>query len=194
MSTVTPELDHERLEATARRRVNVGSGQHPLRYWRNLDADPDALADVFASVPPLPFDDASLDEIYAGHFLEHLTEEEAALFMRECMRCLVPGGRLGILVPDTREVMKRYLAGSIDAVEYDRVWYPVKDLNAVCRLFLYSTIQRSHHVWAYDLVSLGELGVKHGFKIYKEIDRFNDPRIPVGAWYQCGWDFIKPKV
>ena len=191
MSVVT-ESEHARLQALAPRRLNIGSGQHPLLYWTNIDEAPDALSDVHVRVPPIPRQDESLDEIYCGHLFEHLTPAEADTFLWECRRCLVLGGRLGIVVPDTREVMKRHLRGALDEVEYPRgTWHKVRDLDAVCALFFYSTIQESPHRWSYDLHTLARIIEAHGFDVVREIDRFADPRIAVGAWYQCGWDAVK---
>lgn len=186
--------EHQRLQSTARRRLNVGCGEHPLRYWTNLDEAPDAVADLYMRVPPLPCDDASLDEIYAGHFLEHLSPEDAGRFLDECHRCLVPGGRLGIVVPDTKLIFSRYLRGDIDEVEYPAgTWRCVSDLDEICALFLYSTVQDSPHLWMYDDVTLKRILERHGFTVTGKIDRFKDPRIPVGAWYQMGYQAEKPQ-
>src|SRR6185295_7273791 len=126
-------------------------------------------------------------------FLEHLEPIEARAFLAECRRCLVPGGRLGLVVPDTREILTRWLRGDRECVEYPGgVWHAVADLDAVCALFLYSTVQGSPHRWSYDLGTLARLLTSAGFVITGEIDRYRDPRIPVGAWYQCGLDCAKP--
>lgn len=181
-------------QAKAPHRVNVGAGRFPLLYWVNIDADPACPADIHATVPPLPFADASLDDIYAGHFLEHLTRPDAGLFLSECVRCLVPGGRLGILVPDTREIMRRYLDGSPDEIEYPAgVWSRACDLDDVCALFLYSTAQASQHRWSWDRSTLARAMRDAGLAIQGEINRFHDPRVATGAWYQVGIDAIKPK-
>ena len=183
-------------QAKASRRLNVGCGQFPLLYWQNLDADPRAIADIYQQVPPLPFDDDSLDEIYAGHFLEHLTREDGREFLAECFRCLTPGGRLGIVVPDTREVMTRWLAGALDCVEYPvNTYHAVADLDDVCALFLYHTADptdESPHLWAFDLGTLGRAMEAAGFVITGEIDRYRDPRLGTGQWFQTGLDSIKP--
>lgn len=171
------------------KRLNVGCGEYPLLYWINLDADESLRADIHASVPPIPFKDGELDEMYAGHFLEHLVPDEAEAFLAECYRVLRPGGRLGIVVPDTREILQRHLRGDVDAVEYpEGVWWPVADLNAVCALFLYSTVQGSPHRWMYDHTTLWQAMWRAGFRRLRPIDRYRDPRIPVGAWYQFGYD------
>lgn len=174
-------------------KVNVGSGQYPLTGWKNIDSDSNALADIYASVPPMPFDPGEVDEVYAGHFLEHLEHDEAMVFVDECHRVLKPGGRLGVVVPDFHEVVVRYLVDNKPArMEYPiGVWNDCKDLDVICKLFLYSTVQPSRHKWMYDRANLSRLLTQHGFAVLAEIDRWNDPRIPVGAWYQFGMDAIK---
>lgn len=188
-------MSAEELQSHAARRLNVGCGQHPLLFFVNLDCDQSAYADMYQCVPPLPFEDGALDDIYAGHFLEHLRPAEAREFLAECLRCLVPGGRVGIVVPDTREVMTRWLSGALDQIEYPAgTWHAVADLDDVCGLFLYSTAQDSHHQWSYDLGTLARLLTGVGFMVTGQIDRYRDPRIAQGAFYQCGLDCIKPEA
>lgn len=177
------------------RRLNVGCGDFPLLYWTNLDESPTAIADLFQHVPPLPFADGVLHEIYAGHFLEHLSPDEAKAFLIECRRCLMPGGKLGVVVPDTREILRRYLNGDADqVVDHEGVFRSIADLDEVCALFLYSTVQESRHQWSYDARTLRRLLESCGFIVDGPIDRFTDPRIPVGAWYQAGWDCHTPEA
>lgn len=180
-------------QALSARRLNVGCGEHPLAYWTNLDMDRTVRADVYADVPPLPFPDRSMDEIYAGHFLEHLDPDTAKEFLNECYRVLVPGGRLGVVVPDTYEAVKRYLRKDVDAIEYPRgVFRSIKDMDTLCELFFYSTVQASGHKWSYDSWTLQRTLRRAGFDVIGQIDRYKDPRIPVGAWYQCGLDARRP--
>lgn len=46
---------------------------------------------------PYPFEDNSVEEIYASHILEHLKEPHD--FMKECYRVLKKGGTIEIRVP-----------------------------------------------------------------------------------------------
>ena len=183
------------LAETRHRRANVGSGICPLAEYTNVDRDQSATnVDIVAAVPPLPFETASLDDIYAGHFVEHLTPEEASVFLTECHRCLVPGGRLGIVVPDTREIVRRYLRGGADYVEFpEGTRNHIADLDAVCRLFLYSTTlgQSTPHRWSYDQLTLFRLMERHGFDVIGEIDRMRDVRIAVHSWYSFGLDSVR---
>lgn len=173
-------------------RLNIGCGDYPLSGFVNIDANAEVRPDVVASVPPLPYADGSVDEIYAGHFLEHLTREDGAAFLRECARCLVPGGLLGVLVPDTRAVMGAYLGQLPLTVEYPHgTVRDCRDLNEICAMFLYSTVQESRHQWSYDIDTLGRAMTEAGLRVTRQIDRFKDPRIPVGSWYQCGLNAVK---
>jgi len=177
-------------------RLNLGCGRVPLLFWTNLDANPIKPADIHADA--LGYLQSCADEsyvdIYAGHLIEHLHRPDALTLLRECYRVLRSGGRLGVMVPDTREIMHRYVEGTTDLVEFPaRRYWPVADLDAVCALFLYSTAQDSAHLWSYDERTLTRLLREAGFAGDLEpINRYEDPRVPVGAWYQCGFDARKP--
>jgi predicted SAM-dependent methyltransferase len=176
-------------------RLNVGAGDYPLWGWTNIDELSGHGVDVVAHVPPLPYDDESVEELYAGHFLEHLERAEADEFLRECHRVLVPGGRLGLVVPDTAEVMRRYVLGEPAPMEFPAgVHRDLRDLDQLCDAIVFSTAQPSHHQWAYDMLTLRRLGEKFGFVMCGEIDRWHDPRVSTGQWYQCGAEFRKPEV
>ncbi len=173
--------------------LNVGCGDYRLDGWVNLDADPATPADVHADATVYLRDcpDATFDEVYAGHFLEHLTPEDARRFLAECYRVLAPGGICTIVVPDTYEVLRRYVARSTDAVFIGDRWWPLADLDAVCAAFLYSPIQATPHRWSWDIDTLTRALGRAGFGRIREIDRYTDPRLAAPAWYQCGAEGIK---
>lgn len=56
----------------------------------------------------LPYATASVDGIYAAHFLEHLEPEEAAGLLTECHRVLRCGGALRVIVPDLEALIADY--------------------------------------------------------------------------------------
>jgi len=178
------------------RKLNVGSGNYPLPGWDNLDSSELCNADIVADAMEylLQCEDGRYDAIYAGHFLEHLDQEVALIFLSQCYRVLTPGGNLGILVPDTHEVMRRYVIGAPDAVQGPvGVWWPIKDLDTLNAWFLYSTVQESRHQWMWDQKTLGRAMMDAGFIGLREIDRWRDPRLGSGQWYQFGIDCWKPK-
>lgn len=185
MAAVTSAVDTVRL--------NVGAGDYHLpraQGWVNIDQmEP---ADLILTVPPLPYRNGTVAEVYAGHFLEHLERTDAADFLDECWRVLEPGGKLAILVPDTREVMRRYVLGEPAPVEWPAGHHrDLRDLDEACEMIIFSTAQPSHHRWAYDTFTLNRALAAAGFTDITEFDRFRDPRIGVGAWYQVGLEAWK---
>ena len=161
-------------------RANFGCGELKLDGYINIDQFPEVNPDVVADASEWLSlrADGSVDEIYAGHFLEHLTLDEAQVFLRECFRALKSGGTIGIVVPDTEAVFKMYVLGKMN-------------MHDICAQFLYSTVQKSHHQWSYDSRSLRAQIEAAGFVCKHEIDRHKDPRV-WPAWYQCGWEAEKP--
>ncbi|MBS0569059.1 MAG: methyltransferase domain-containing protein [Proteobacteria bacterium] len=91
-------------------KVNLGSGDHKLDGWLNVDLvrkdNPDLVADLSR---PLPFTDASLDYIHTEDFFAALTLEQAHDFLRECRRVLKPAGVMRLLTPDLEKLAHKYL-------------------------------------------------------------------------------------
>lgn len=116
---------------------------------------------------PLPFQDSSLEAIYASHLLEHLYLEEATCLLRECFRILMPGSTLRMVVPDLRAIVLEYMAAnSSDSSAIEEVT-PADILNKKLLLrptksasgnFFYRIYKISHdfhfHKWMYDSHSL----------------------------------------
>jgi|SRR5450830_549067 predicted SAM-dependent methyltransferase len=79
-------------------RLHVGCGTVILPGWINVDREPGKGVDHILGIRrSLPF--ANLSRIFAEHFLEHLTEEEGAGFLRDCFRALSNGGRIRLSTP-----------------------------------------------------------------------------------------------
>lgn len=57
----------------------------------------------------LPFPDHHFDVVYHSQFIEHLTEESAVAFLRECQRILKPGGIMRLVTPDLQNQAAEYL-------------------------------------------------------------------------------------
>ena len=91
------------------RRVNVGCGPRPTPGWINLDVSYAPGVSFWDCRHGLPFADNAVAAIYSEHVFEHLDPEaEAKHFLRECLRCLQPGGVLRIVVPDAGAYLKAY--------------------------------------------------------------------------------------
>lgn len=89
------------MSGRPRVKLDLGCGRKPRAGFIGVDmsaaCSPDVLHDL--RTMPWPFDDASVDEVYSGHFLEHLDGEERIAFMEELYRVLRPGGTALIVTP-----------------------------------------------------------------------------------------------
>lgn len=58
---------------------------------------------------PLPFEDGSLEWVYAEHLIEHVPVSVAIPWLREVRRALVPGGLLRLTTPDLARYAEAYV-------------------------------------------------------------------------------------
>ena len=99
----------------ARRLVNLGCGGRFHPDWMNLDLHPAAPGVIRADfVRGIPLPDRSAAGVYHSHVLEHLSPDQAEPFLRDCLRVLVPGGRVRVVVPDLERIARDYVA-ALDA-------------------------------------------------------------------------------
>jgi SAM-dependent methyltransferase len=81
-------------------RLNLASGTHPAAGWINCDLLPQDGLQLRCDVARLPFADASVAQLYAGHLLEHVPLGVLPLVLAEWRRVLAPGGELMVVQPD----------------------------------------------------------------------------------------------
>jgi len=79
-------------------KLNLGCGYQPMNGWVNVDYIKTDHADIVTNLDqPWPWKDNSVDEIFAAHVIEHVTDH--ITFMKEAQRVLKVGGYLTIRVP-----------------------------------------------------------------------------------------------
>lgn len=105
---VTRALDRLRLDPESRPLLHVGSGEHPLPGWLNVDVHP---ADLPLDVRwGLPFADGAVHRIFMCHVLEHLYyPDEAVAVLADLRRALSRDGVLRIVVPDIGQSLRAYI-------------------------------------------------------------------------------------
>lgn len=168
-------------------RLNIGSCDLPLPQsdgWVNIDnsTSPHIKADLVLDGRKIAdhFDENSVEEIYAGHFLEHLYPAEAEQFVADCYHILKPGGLLGIVTPDFKYIVQRYLDGD------ERFTIPT-----LIETYLFSYQQESVHRTIWDFSAMEKLLVAHSFYGITEIDRNTDYRLAYPAVWQVGVQGVK---
>lgn len=87
--------------------LNIGCGKRLLPGFVNIDII--KLADLRHDVTKgIPYKDHSVDYIFSEHFLEHISQRQGLIFLRECRRVLKPGGVVRISMPDLDSLVGRY--------------------------------------------------------------------------------------
>jgi predicted SAM-dependent methyltransferase len=80
-------------------KLHIGCGPQILKGWVNIDnASYPGVDQVLDVTTGLPFQDASF--IFAEHFIEHLSYEQASGLLRECRRVLRDDGVLRLSTPN----------------------------------------------------------------------------------------------
>ncbi len=123
-------------------RINIGCNDLKLPDFVNIDNDPVVKPDIVADASHLPFDDGSVDEIYAGHLLEHFAENENVI--KEWHRVLKTGGKITITVPDVQKSLLLYSQGEITLGLLNRVVFGADD----------RVLQNHHQIFTKDILLL----------------------------------------
>ena len=163
-------------------KLNIGSFTTMFHYgWTNIDVHDLSnfakshgfqytRADARQGIPSAS---GSVEMIYASHFIEHLTYEEGANFLRECRRVLRAGGVIRLIVPDAKKLIQGYVDGKLGF--YDELNEgSAKSTNQAGKLW---NLLFSGHSAMYDVTALGDLFKRVGFKDISE-RRFRESSSP----------------
>lgn len=89
-------------------KLNLGSGAERLEGFTNVDLY-DETADIMADICELPFENDSVDEIYALQVIEHVPYWKSGMMLAEMYRVLKPGCSARIETPDIDVVCRKIL-------------------------------------------------------------------------------------
>jgi SAM-dependent methyltransferase len=131
-----------------KRQLNLGCGLYPnvnsvnidIRdvrpEWRAVD-DREGWQEITGGAPDeceflrhdvrlgLPFSDRSMDEIIISYMLCHLSDDEVAALVRECLRVLTPDGQLTIFAGGLADGDPQSIRATLNAmasdVEYEEI-------------------------------------------------------------------------
>ena len=90
-----------------RARLHLGSGDHHITGWINVDVSPTMHVEVATDLTrEMPFRSESIDFIHSEDFIEHVDAEAGAVVLRECHRILRASGVMRLLTPDLRAIIE----------------------------------------------------------------------------------------
>lgn len=115
----------------------------------------------------LPFEDRSVEWVYAEHLIEHITLDRAISWLREVKRILVPGGLLRLTTPDLARYAANYLEDDGFFAEHrDRmvdVLAPAPRMPSRPAFMMNQVFHFYGHRWIYDLEELRYALLSAGF-------------------------------
>jgi GT2 family glycosyltransferase/predicted SAM-dependent methyltransferase len=161
-------------------RLNLGCGTFHLEGFVNVDMQEAVRPDLVCDILDLPYEEESVDEIYAGHILEHFDWKDGEVALHYWMTLLKPGGKISVCVPDIDYLMKEYVANPSPE--------KLRELND---LYIYSYCQVSPHKYAYSAALLKEAMETAGFVDLKRMP-VDHPYFPTPVVWQSGYEAVRP--
>jgi predicted SAM-dependent methyltransferase len=115
--------------------LNIACGNRYDANWVNIDFSAASAGVIQHNIlSGLPFENDTFDAIYSGHFLEHLTPEQADFFLKECYEKLKPGGIIRIVVPDLENICREYIREcDSDPYGVKREWLVIEMIDQIAR-------------------------------------------------------------
>jgi GT2 family glycosyltransferase len=168
------------LNETKGVRLNMGSGPFPLKGFINIDQFEHVHPDLICDCTKLPYEPESVDEIYAGHVLEHFHYADGVKALGYWISLLKHGGKISVTVPDYDYLVKAYAANPS----------PEK-LMEFNDTYIYSGIQPSPHLYAYSADLLKRVMENAGLIEIKRLP-VNHPYFPEAVLWQVGFEGVKP--
>ena len=152
-------------------KLNLGCG------WRNfgedwIHIDGGNYSHVSShDITKLPYNDNSVDLIYASHVFEYFDREDGLGVLKEWHRVLKPGGVLRIAVPDFEAIAKLYSVGKFPLKNFLGPLYGKMEMGMKGG----ETGKTIYHKTAYDFNDLKRVLEEVGFK---NIQRYNWKNTP----------------
>jgi predicted SAM-dependent methyltransferase len=161
-------------------RLNLGSGPFPLQGFINVDQFESVKPDLVCDVLALPYGPGTVNEIYAGHILEHFRFDDGMKALRYWNSILCHGGIISISTPDFDHLARKYLS--------DPSPERLMDFNDT---YIYSGLQPSPHLYAYSAALLKKVMEDAGF-VNLTVMPENHPYFPHIVDWQIGYTGFKP--
>jgi SAM-dependent methyltransferase len=109
-SSLRAKLGLDDVSAIGSRRLELGSGSRPHEGFIHVDLDRNAKhVELVAPLWRLLVPDNWAEEVLAIHTLEHIHPARLKETLREWFRVLKPGGEVRVHVPNSPELMERFL-------------------------------------------------------------------------------------
>lgn len=127
--------------------------------WQLTDAFPNHKSILRVDIRSLPYEDSSVDAIYASHVLEHIPRGDTRNAVKEWARVLKPGGWIRVAVPDINYAAQLLVDNPEDHDKIELAW-----------AHIYNT--QTDEALAYHYFGFNEFSLKKLFEEFFEITCF----------------------
>lgn len=161
--------------ARSRRKIHLGSGDHRIDGWINVDFSPAMPVDLVADLTrAMPLRSDSIDLIHSEDFVEHVDEAAGNVVLRECFRVLRSGGVMRVLTPDLRALVNElYVRRDPRHLRWCSAYL---DSDDPCEAFNMHMRMGGDHRFIYDEEHLSSLLGEIGFAVRRV--RYNRSSVP----------------
>ena len=119
-------------------KINIGSGTDIKNDYINVDHRSLEGVDVVADVSALPFDENTIEEIFASHVVEHFTERKIEQILKHWYSLLIKNGKMIIIVPNIHDMASRMVRGEISWDQFRSVALGGQDYESDYHFNLFS--------------------------------------------------------
>ncbi|HEV8657243.1 MAG TPA: methyltransferase domain-containing protein [Thermoanaerobaculia bacterium] len=156
-------------------KIHLGSGDHRIAGWINIDRDVMMQVDVVADLTSeMPLRSGSVDLIHSEDFIEHIDQAAGELALRECHRVLRTGGVMRLLTPDLRALVEEiYLRRNPHHLRWCSAYLEADD---PCEALNMHMRMSGEHRFIYDEEHLTSLLREIGFDVRRV--RYNWSTVP----------------
>ncbi len=165
------------------RKLEIGSGMNPQPGYEHLDIRSDLphIDHVHDINRPLPFREATFEEILSRSCIEHISWRKIASLLRDWRRVLKPGGKLEIWMPDFEYLCRMYLGGRTDqhldpeyiAIARDKLGTYSPATWAMIKMFAGQDYPENFHTAVYDFDTFASVLRLAGFKDVERIPPYH---------------------
>ena len=162
-------------------KLNIGCNRHKLGGYVDADIVPFPEAEIVLDAAHIPFQNSQIEEIYAGHLLEHLKDPLG--FFLECHRILKDDGLLVVVVPDPGKLPTDdpIIIGILFGFWFVND-YPDPDVP-----------EAMHRTW-WNATLLHSVGCHLGFDFERTVHPWDDEHLVIGANWHTGIVFRKAQL
>ena len=119
-------------------RLNLGSGHICFDDYINIDEREINNIDIVADVRNLPFEETTVDEIYASHLIEHFPKDEFVhSLLPYWITLLKPQGKIQVILPDLEAMIKHYNSQTYKIEDMREVLYGLQEYPGDIHYALY---------------------------------------------------------